>query len=87
LRKDCGIAQLVSSELGEDEPVVPLASSLLQCFKARGDAVGLRERLRSGLGEIARKLGALANLVQLGCILRDRIRQTGFAAILETFVR
>ena len=43
LRKDCGIAQFVSSELGEDEPVVPFAASLLQRGKLRGEAVGFQE--------------------------------------------
>ena len=41
----------------------------------------LRKRLRRGLGKIARKLGSLARLVQLRCILRGRIRQAGHTAI------
>jgi hypothetical protein len=65
LRELGRVAQFVGGDFCEDEPVVPLAASLLQAFESGGEAAGFYRRFRGGLGKIAGELGAFADLVSL----------------------
>ena len=54
----------------KQEPVVPFAAGLLEIFKVRGQAAGGGGGWRGGFGQVARKFGALANVVELCGILQ-----------------
>jgi hypothetical protein len=60
-----GAAQLSGCDFREDEAVVPLAAGLLQGGELSREVAGSDSGPGSGLGEIACKLGALADFMQL----------------------
>ena len=66
-----GVAEFAGGELGEQEPVVPGTSGLLQLLEACGEAVGAGGGLGRGLGEVAGELGAFADFVERGGVCGD----------------
>ncbi len=56
---------MVVGEVGEDEPVVPVASGLLEGLEGCGQLVGAAGGFGGGFGDVAGQLGGLADGVEL----------------------